>query len=214
VGKPRVAYRQTLRIAATGDGVFERQIGGKNHFARVRVRVEPAPGAERPTVQSLLKKEKVPLEFHPAIEDGVKGALETGGTLGFPMIQIRVVIEDAEFRPGEASPIAYTTAASMAFDAAVALSEAVLLEPVMRFEIQVPDDHYGSVTNDLNKRRAEIREAGLQAELRILRGTVPLAEVFGYTTALRSLTQGRGSISLEPEFYRPVPEDVAARFRF
>jgi elongation factor G len=214
VGKPRVAYRQTLRIAATGDGVFERQIGGKNHFARVRVRVEPAPGAERPTVQSLLRKEKVPLEFHPAIEDGVKGALETGGTLGFPMIQIRVVIEDAEFRPGEASPIAYTTAASMAFDAAVALSEAVLLEPVMRFEIQVPDDYYGSVTNDLNKRRAEIREAGLQAELRILRGTVPLAEVFGYTTALRSLTQGRGAISLEPESYRPVPEEVAARFRF
>ncbi len=214
VGKPRVAYRQTLKGSATGEGLFERQIGGKNHFASVRVRVEPAPGAERPSIQSLLRKDKVPLEHHPAIEDGVRGALETGGTLGFPMIQIRVVIEDAGFRPGEASAIAYTTAASAAFDAAVARSEPVLLEPVMRFEIQVPDEYYGSVTNDLNKRRAEIGESDIQADLRILRGTVPLAEVFGYTTALRSLTQGRGTISLEPESYRPVPEEVAARFRF
>jgi elongation factor G len=89
-----------------------------------------------------------------------------------------------------------------------------VLEPVMRFEIQVPDEYYGGVTNDLNKRRAIIHEAGLQADLRILRGSVPLAEVFGYTTQLRSLTQGRGAISLEPESYSRVPEDVAARFRF
>jgi elongation factor G len=214
VGKPRVAYRQTVRSSAQGSGTFERQIGGKNHFARVVVRIEPVPDADRPTVQNLVKKDQVPLEFLPALEDGVRGALEAGGTLGFPMIQLRAVIEAAGFRQGEASAIAYTTAASAAFDDAVTRSEAVLLEPVMRFEIQVPDAFYGSVTNDLNKRRAIIQESDMQADLRILRGTVPLAEVFGYTTALRSLTQGRGTISLEPQSYSAVPEEVAARFRF
>jgi elongation factor G len=214
VGKPRVAYRQTIKSPATGEGHFERQIGGKNHFARVRVKVDPAPGAERPTIQNLVGKDKVPLEFIPAIEDGVKGALESGGILGFPMIQLKVVIESAEFRPGEASVIAYTTAAAQAFESAVERSEGVVLEPVMRFEIQVPDDYYGKVTTDLNKRRATIRESDIHGDLRILRGAVPLAEVFGYTTDLRSLTQGRGSISLEPEAYSPVPAEVAERFRY
>ena len=163
---------------------------------------------------SLLKKDVVPLEFHPAIEDGVRGAIESGGTLGFPMIQLRAVIEGAEFRPGEASPIGYTTAAALAVEDAFGRSEALILEPVMRFEIQVPDEYYGSVTNDINKRRAVIRESDILGDLRVLRGSVPLAEVFGYTTSLRSLTQGRGSISLEPESYSQVPPDVAARFRF
>jgi elongation factor G len=148
------------------------------------------------------------------IEEGVKGALESGGILGFPMIQLKVVIESAEFRPGEASVIGYTTAADSAFDAAINRSQSVVLEPVMRFEIQVPDDYYGKVTTDLNKRRATIRQSDIQGDLRILRGSVPLAEVFGYTTDLRSLTQGRGSISLEPEAYSPVPKEVAERFRY
>jgi elongation factor G len=214
VGKPRVAYRQTVRGTAEGVGVFERQIGGKNHFAKVKVRVEPAPGADRPTVENLVRKNQVPLEFIPAIEEGARGALESGGTLGFPMIQLKVIIQAAEFRPGEASNIAYTTAASAAFDDAVTKSEAVILEPVMRFEIQVPDAFYGPVTNDLNKRRAVIHESDILADLRTLRGTVPLAEVFGYTTVLRSLTQGRGTISLEPESYSPVPAEVAKIFDF
>jgi elongation factor G len=214
VGKPRVAYRQTVRSTATGEGLFERQIGGKNHFARVRVRVVPEAGSEKPTLENLVKKDVVPLEFIPAIEEGVRGSLESGGTLGFPMIQLRVIIESAEFRPGEASAIGYTTAAALAFEDALTRSEAVVLEPLMRFEIQVPDEYYGGVTNDLNKRRALIRESDVQGPFRMLRGAVPLAEVFGYTTVLRSITQGRGSISLEPEAYTPVPPEVAARFRF
>ncbi len=214
VGKPRVAYRQTIAGPAVGVGVFERQIGGKNHFARVRVRIEPAPHVSRPVVTSLLRKDQVPLEFHPSIEEGVRGAIDAGGTLGFPMIQLNAFIESADFRPGEASPIAYTSAASAAFGEAVSKAAAVILEPLMRFEVQVPEEYYGGVTTDLNRRRTMIRESDVQAGLRVLRGTVPLAEVFGYSTTLRSLTQGRGTISLEPESYSPVPTDVANRFRF
>jgi elongation factor G len=212
VGTPRVSYRQTIRRPAIGRGVFEKQLGGKSHFAAVVVALTPASEAARPTLTSELKKEKLPLEFHPAVEDGTRSALASGGVLGFPLTQLAVRIVEAEFRPGEASAVAYSAAASAAFANALADAGTTILEPVMRFEIEVPDDYYGAVSSDLNKRRAQIREVELEQGLRLIRGIVPLAEVFGYPNNLRSLSQGRGSISLEPECYLPVPEDVAARF--
>ncbi len=213
VGKPRVAYRQTIRSAQEGESIFERQIGGKQHFARVRVRIEPDPDAEVPVVKNEVTKVDVPLEFHPPLIEGVTGAVESGGDLGFPIIKIRVTIVEAEFRQNEGSPIAFTTAGAEAFARALEKEEPRILEPVMRFEVQVPDEYYGGVVNDFNQRRAIVQETDLQGDLRILRGTVPLAEVFGYTTILRSLTQGRGTISLEPESYAPVPVEVEERFR-
>jgi elongation factor G len=212
VGSPRVAYRQTISRAAAAEGVFEKQIGGRSHYARVNVRLEPAAGILKPEVSSQLKKDKVPLEFHPAIFDAVREALDSGGFLGFPLIQMRACILDAAFRPGESSAVAYAAAAAQAFHAALQAAGSVILEPVMRFEIQVPDIYYGPVSTDLQKRRAILSETDLAHGLRILRGVVPLAEVFGYPNALRSLSQGRAGISLEPESYLPVPEAVAERF--
>ncbi|MBN1443264.1 MAG: elongation factor G [Planctomycetes bacterium] len=216
VGTPRVAYRQTILRSAEGESVFDRQLGGRTQFARVRVRVAPAPGAElaRSEVRSELRKEKVPLEFHPAILDAVQGALESGGDLGLPLLQIRVTVIDGEFRPGESTAVAFAAAAAGAFADALSRAGSVVLEPVMRFEILLPEEYYGAVSLDLGKRRSTIREVDLEGHLRVIRGTVPLSEVFGYTGTLRSLTQGRGMISLEPESYQPVGEEVAERFRF
>lgn len=214
VGTPRVAYRQTIRKSAVGRGVFEKQVGGKTHYAVVNLRVEPDPEAAHPSVESHLTKEAVPLEFHPAIEDGARGALAAGGILGFPLIQLRVVVSAAEFRPGESSLLAYTAAASRAFDQALEVAETVVLEPIMAFEIEVPEEYYGSISGDFVRRRAVIQDVELEQGLRLIRGTVPLAEVFGYSNTLRSLSQGRGTISLEPQAYAPVPEGVAQRFRF
>ncbi len=214
VGTPKVAYRQTIRSAAVGEGVFERQVGGANHYAKVVVRLEPASESTEPVVESRLRKQDVPLELHPAVLDGVRGALGSGGVLGFPLCQIRAIVESAEYRPGEGTALAFTAAASSAFDAALEKAGTTILEPIMRFEIQVPDDYYGPVSADLNQRRAEIREVAMEHDLRVIQGRVPLEEVFGYSNSLRSLSQGRGTISLEPEAYAPVPEEVAARFRF
>ena len=212
VGKPRVAYRQTLVKPQEGEGVFERQVGGKDHYARVLVRVEPDESAARPIVENRVSRADVPLEFHPAIVEGVEGAVESGGELGFPLIKIRAIVERAEFRQGEGSAVGYRAAGAGAFYHALEKGQLRVLEPVMRFEIQVPDEYYGSVVNDFNQRRATIRAADLLGHLRTVRGTVPLAEVFGYTTILRSLTQGRGAISLEPESYAPVPPEVERGF--
>ncbi len=213
VGSPRVAYRQTISRAAEADGVFEKQVGGRNLYAKVSLRLEPTPGADKPVLASELKKNLVPHELHPIILEGVREALESGGILGFPLVQLSVRILGAVFRPQESTGPAYTAASAIAFQTALERAGVTILEPVMRFEVQVPDAYYGPVSTDLGKRRANIREVAIEHELRTLRGNVPLAEVFGYSGNLRSLTQGRGAITLEPESYAPVPEAIAVRFR-
>ena len=212
VGTPRVSYRQTIQAAAEARGVFEQQIGGRQHFAAVRLRLEPDPELSQVLLESRLDKDAVPLEFHPAVEDGARGALGSGGVLGFPLTQVRAVVLDAEFRQGESSAMAYTAAASKAVDEALDVAGACVLEPVMAFAIEVPEEFYGAVSADVSQRRAVIQDVELERGLRVIRGVVPLAEVFGYPNMLRSLSQGRAEISLEPDSYRAVPADVAARF--
>ncbi len=214
VGTPRVAYRQTVRSEGRGRAVFQRQVGGQVHFAAVELKISPDPEAAHPKIEHHLREGDVPPEFHPSILDGARGALEAGGVLAFPIIHVRVVVESAEFRPGESSVMAFTSAASEAFDKALEVAGATVLEPVMAVEIEVPDEYYGVVSSEFNQRRAVIREVHLEHGMRIIRGTVPLAEVFGYSNTLRSLSQGRGMLSMEPETYAPVPEGVAERFRF
>src|SRR5690606_10445246 len=142
----------------------------------------------------------------------VRFALASGGSIGLPLSQVRARVVDGEYRHGASTPAAFSAAASRALDAAIAAARAVILEPVMRLELEVPDEFYGVVSNDLVQRRATIAEIDLEGGVRWIRGSVPLAEVFGYSNVLRSLTHGRGSMSLEPESYRPVPDDVAQRF--
>jgi elongation factor G len=213
VGAPRVSYRQTIFKASEGSGLFSKQVGQRNQYAKVSLRLEPTPETSKPSVSSQLSKDVVPLEFHPVIEEAAKASVEGGGVLGFALMQMRVILMSAEFHPGESTPAAYSAATAEAFEEALQKAGTVILEPVMRFEIQVPEEYYGTVSTDLNQRRASIQDVDLENELRVLRGLVPLSEVFGYPNTLRSLSQGRGTISLEPESYRPVPEEVAERFR-
>ena len=213
VGKPRVSYRQTIMETCSGAGVFDHKLGERSQYAEVSVSVEPGSDESGCEIVNQLSKEDVPLEFQPAVEDSLAAAVESGGTLGLPLMRIRVRIIGGGTRQGEASAVAFATAANAAFDDALSSAESFVLEPMMRFEIQVPEEYYGNVSTDLNQRRTVIREVDLEGLNRILRGVVPLAETFGYTGVLRSLTQGRGTISLEPESYAAVPSAVAARFR-
>ncbi len=212
VGSPRVAYRQSVVRAAEAEGVFERSVGGHNLFARVRLRIEPSTAADRPEVTSNLSKEGVPLEFHPVILDAARDAAQSGGSLGFPLTQIRVSVLEAEYRSGHSTPSAYIAAVIAAFSRALEEAGVRILEPLMRFEIQVPEAYYGTVSLDLNRRRSTIQKVEVAEDIRIISGTVPLAEVFGYSNNLRSLSQGRASITLTPESYTPIPSHLRARF--
>jgi elongation factor G len=213
IGKPRVSYRQTIMEACEGAGIFDHKLGERSQYAEVRVNVGPGAGAGSCEIVNMLSKEDVPLEFHPSVVESLAAAVESGGTLGLPLMRIRVTVTGGGTRPGEASAVAFATAANAAFDNALNASQSFVLEPTMRFEIQVPEEYYGAVSTDLNQRRTDIREVDLEGGLRILRGLVPLAETFGYTSRLRSLTQGRGTISLQPESYSAVPKEVAERFQ-
>jgi len=213
VGKPRVAYRQTILSRSRGEGVFDRRLGERTQYARVVVEIEPATGLQKPEVVNEIRKDRVPLEFHPAITESLWSSVESGGDFGLPLMQIRARAVDGGVRQGDSSPVAFAAASAAAFEKALEGAGSVVLEPVMRFEIQLPEEYYGGVSNDLNQRRTQIEAVDLAQGLRVIRGLVPLAEAFGYSSQLRSLSQGRGTISLEPQSYAPVPEEVAARFR-
>jgi elongation factor G len=214
VGRPRVAYRETVTHEAEGQGRFERQIGGKNQFAAVTLRVTPAAesGAEgRLTFVNEASGEQVPEPFVAAVEEGIRDAATSGPLAGYPLANLSVTLTGGQFRENESTEVAYSQAGAAALNEAVEQAGPAFLEPIMRVEVTVPETYLGAVTGDLTSRRGEITGMETRGELRKLTGKAPLAEMFGYTTALRSLTQGRGTSSLEPLTYDVVPAEVAAR---
>jgi elongation factor G len=209
VGKPRVAYREAPSKRAEGTGRFQKSSGaGKIQFAEVTVEVVPVEETEI-RFENAATRDVIPSEFAPSLREGAMGAAWSGPVMGFPVIRALLRVTGGAFRQGESTDVAFAAAASAAASDALARSVPRILEPIMRFEVQIPEPYRGSVINDLNARRAEIHEAALEGDLCFLRGSVPLAEMFGYTTDLRSLTQGRGSCSLEPAAYAPAPDSVA-----
>ncbi len=209
IGKPRVAYRQTVAGAADGRGRFERETATKRLFGAVTVRVapwEPPPGSkERVAFDSHLKPGSLPRELIAAAEEGARSAASAGGTLGYPIINVRIVLTDAEFAGADSVDVAYNASASFALYEAVEKAGLRILEPVMKLEIQTPDEYCGNIVNDLNGRRAEISDMVVHGDMRIIRGVVPLAEMFGYSTTIRSLSQGRATFTLEPHAYAEAP---------
>jgi elongation factor G len=214
VGKPRVWYRQTVKREAVASTVFDREFGSKRHFAGLSVKVVPDPAVLKPPIEVKLRPERVPREFWPSVEEGLRGAAESGGYLGFPWIQMRVQATEGEARTGESTGLAFSAASAEAFNQAVEQGGRVLLEPIMRFDIFAPASYYGGVSSDLTGRRAEIRSARVQGAGHRIEGTIPLAETFGYMGVLRSLTQGRGTLTLEPCGFAPAPAEVIERFSF
>ncbi len=210
-GKPRVSYRETARKAATGTAEYRRQVAGENLFARVEIGIEPRADSEKPVdVVDRLRQGTIPQGYLPAIFESVANAAEGGGLYGYPVTRVRVSLLDAAFADVGQPEIALNSATSMAFREALRSAGSQVLEPYGRLEIRVPEDFLGGVVKTLNQRRAVVEDTRFARGSVVIRGVVPIGEMFGYLTALRSQTQGRGSFSLEPLDYRPVPDNLVA----
>lgn len=208
-GQPMVAYKETVTTLARQVNEFDRMLGDKHHFARVEVTVEGQPRGEGNAVEFHVSNEVLPREYHSYIEEGIRDGLSTGILSNYPLVDIRVTVTGGGFHPVDSSEIAFRTAASMALREAVGAAKPALLEPLMSLEITTPEEHLGDVLADLNTRRGQVSDMTTRDDLRLIKATVPLAELFGYATTLRSLSKGRASYSMEPDRFEIVPGNIA-----
>ena len=209
VGKPEVAYRETIRGAADAEGKYVKQTGGRGQYGHVFLKVEPGePGVDLEFINKIVGG-VIPREYIPAIEKGVRERLESGVLAGYPMRDLRVTLYDGSFHDVDSNEMAFKIAASMAFESACRKADPVLLEPIMKVEVLVPQDFMGDVIGDLNSRRGKIHGIRARASSQAVDSAVPLSEMFGYATDLRSKTQGRATYSMEFEQYEAVPKLLA-----
>jgi elongation factor G len=209
VGKPQVAYRETIRAHADAEGRFVRQTGGRGQYGHVKIRVEPLPrGAGYEFVDDTYGG-SVPKEYIQPVQRGIGEALEGGILAGYPMSDIKVTLYDGSYHEVDSSEIAFKIAGSMAIKQASKRAQPVLLEPVMSIEVVVPEDYMGDVIGDLNSRRGRIEGMELRGTTQIIKAMVPLAQMFGYATELRSRTQGRGSFTMHFGRYEEVPASIS-----
>ncbi|MBP7935011.1 MAG: elongation factor G [Phycisphaerae bacterium] len=212
VGKPRVSYRETVCAAAEVEEEFNRQIGGRGHFARVRLRVEPyapEPGEEHILFVSQVSGVKIQRSFLESAEAAVRDTAQTGVLAGNPMMNIKVTLVDAEEHEMDSSEVAFDAASRRCFDKVAVAASPALMEPIMKLQIATPEAYFGVVSNDLSRRRGVVQDARLRGDHRVIDAVVPLREMFGYASDLRSLTQGRGSWTMEPSHYAVVPPAIA-----
>ena len=207
-GRPMVAYRESVLSTGKASFTFDREIGGDHHFARLDLEVSPRPRGEGNTVVFDLSARDLPLEFRTGVEEGIKDALVTGVLGNFALIDLEVRVIGAGVHPTDSSEMAFRSAAVMALREAVSQAQPTLLEPIMLLEITVPEAHLGDVLGDLNGRRGRVREIKALDDIQVVQADVPLAEVFGYATSLRSLTKGRASYTMEPQAFEPVPASM------
>jgi elongation factor G len=210
IGKPQVSYRETIRRPAEGVGRFVRQTGGKGQYGHVVVKLEPlAKGSGFEFVDRVVGG-AIPREYMRAVDQGVRDTLETGVYAGYPMVDVRATALDGSYHEVDSSEMAFKIAASLAVKDAVERADPAILEPMMRVEVVMPEQFMGDVIGDLNSRRAHIEGAESRGTTQVVSAFVPLAEMFGYATDLRSMTQGRASYSMELSHYAEVPGSLAA----
>lgn len=197
IGKPQVSYRETVISSAQGEGRFIRQTGNKNQFAVVRLLIEPDQNAGDVRMENKIIPGTLPKEFIPAIEKGVRNSAKSGVLAGYPLQKIKIIIMGSEYRDEESTELAFEVAAAMAVEDALHKAEPALLEPIMALEVVVPDEYLGDVLNDLNIRRAEIVSMNKRSEANVIDAKVPLREMFGYATDLRSISQGRAVFTMK-----------------
>ncbi|MBX3435095.1 MAG: elongation factor G [Pirellulales bacterium] len=218
VHNPRVSYRETIAGLAEATGECHRQINGVQHTAKVRVQVEPwqpsgpLAAALGSTAVSVAPDHGLPEHYLAVVLEELENAVSGGGTLGFPLLRLKATVVGGEVHENESTEIAFRTAASLAFDAALRKAGPVLLEPIMKLELSTPDEFVGDLIGDLQKRRAIIHEQESRGTATVLHAEAPLAELFGYSGAMRSLSQGRASCSMEPSAYAAAPDEVLRRF--
>ena len=214
VGRPRVAYKETICRAGEAEARFIRQTGGRGQFAVVTLRAEPyvpESSAESIVFVDETKGGVVPREYIPSVTRGVMDAAGSGPLAGYPVLNVKVALLDGKHHPVDSSDLAFQQAGAIAFQQALVRAEPVLLEPIMLLRVVTPAEYFGAVTGDLNGRRAEITDSEQRGPYRVLTARAPLAEMFGYATRLRSLTQGRASSTMEPHSYRPVPPSISRK---
>jgi len=229
VGRPQVAYRETIRAAAEAEGKYIRQTGGRGQYGHVNLQIEPLPHPDLNQIAELTHKKStnkfdaelnllfvdeivggaVPREFIPPVYQGVREAMDTGVLAGYEMTGVRVALQDGSYHEVDSSEIAFKIAGSMAFKEAARRAQPVLLEPVMKVEVVVPEDFMGDVLGDLSARRGHVEGMEKRGSTQIIRSTVPLAEMFGYATDLRSRTQGRASYTMHFLRYEQTPANIA-----
>ncbi len=217
VGRPQVAYRETIRQTAEAEGKYIRQSGGRGQYGHCWLRVEPLePGAGFEFVNEI-KGGVIPQEFIPPIEKGVKEALENGVVAGYPLVDIKVAVYDGSFHDVDSSEAAFKIAGSIAVQEAVKRANPVILEPIMKVEVITPENFMGDIVGDLNSKRGQIQEMEDRGEgnarVKVIKSIVPLASMFGYATQLRSISQGRANYSMEFDHYEEVPRNVAEEIK-
>ena len=208
-GRPMVAYRETITQAGRAEFTFDRELGGKHHFAMVGVALEKNERGAGNSVDFQISSDLIPHDFRSVVEEGIRDGLSTGVLGNFPLVDIRVTVVNGQWHPVDSSEIAFRSAASMSLREAVQASHPALLEPIMALEIVTPEEHLGDVLGDVNMRRGQVKDVAQRDGTRVIDASVPLAELFGYATTLRSLTRGRAGYTMEPTRFDVVPEGLS-----
>jgi elongation factor G len=209
VGKPQVAYRETIRQKAEAQGRFVRQTGGRGQYGDVWLEIEPSEPGAGVIFENKLKGPAIPREYVPAVEKGIKEAAETGVLAGYPVVDVHVSLTDGSYHDVDSSEMAFKIAASMGFKEVCRKAKPVLLEPVMDVEVVVPSEYQGAVVGDLNSRRGRVVSMDSRGNAQVIRSFVPLGQMFGYATDVRSMTQGRATYTMQFARYEEVPRNIA-----
>ena len=208
VGKPQVAYKETIRNQVRAEGKFIRQSGGRGQYGHAIVEMEPLEPGTGIVFESKIVGGAVPKEYVKPIEDGIREAANSGILAGYPVIDFKATLVDGSYHEVDSSEMAFKIAGSMAFKDGCKKGKSVILEPIMRIEITVPEEYMGDVIGDINSRRGRMEGMEARGGSQIIRGFIPLSEMFGYATDLRSKTQGRGTYAMEPSHYEEVPKAI------
>ena len=211
VGAPQVAYKETIRKAVDQDTKYARQSGGKGQYGHVKIHVEPNEAGKGYEFINNIVGGAIPKEYIPAVDAGIQGAMQAGVLAGYPVEDVKVTLYDGSFHEVDSSEMAFKIAGSMAFKEACRKANPVLLEPIMKVDVIVPEDYMGDVMGDLNARRGQIQGMEARPGAQAISALVPLSEMFGYATDLRSRTQGRGQYSMEPHSYVEIPKNIAEK---
>ncbi|NWF97313.1 MAG: elongation factor G [Nitrospirae bacterium] len=209
VGKPQVAYKETIRSAAKGEGKFIRQTGGRGQYGHVCIEIEPLEPGKGFEFENKIVGGTIPREYIPAVEKGIREALDRGILAGYPVVDLKAKLYDGSYHEVDSSEMAFKIAGSMAFKEAAKNAKPVILEPIMNIEIVTPEEYMGDVIGDLNSRRGRVQNIEKRGNAQVIKGQAPLAEMFGYATDLRSKTQGRATYTMQFSHYSEVPKGVS-----
>ncbi len=209
VGKPQVAYKETVRASSSAEGKFIKQSGGRGQYGHVCLEIEPLEPGKGSEFLCKIVGGAIPKEYFPAIEKGVREAIDTGILAGYPVVDVRAILYDGSYHEVDSSEMAFKIAGAMAFREAAQKAKPVILEPIMSVEIVTPEEYMGDVIGDLNSRRGKIHNMEKRGKTQVIRGQAPLSEMFGYATDLRSKTQGRATYTMQFSNYEEVPKGIS-----